>query len=75
MPGPHNKEGLTLPAMTMVNHAVSSFSTQNETGFLRPSVVDWGQSMLYNNINRDNETTLFMSCFAEQYKSPQQSET
>ena len=57
MPELNSKEGLTLPAMTLVNHAVSSFSSQNETG--------WGQSMLQNDNNRDNETTMFMSVLAK----------
>ena len=52
------KEILQLPAITLINHAVHSFSTQNETGDSYMSVP---------NGNRANETTIFESCFVDQY--------
>ena len=52
---PHTtKEALTLPAMPLSNHqhAVSSFSTENETGYLNPSIIVCGGN---------SEKTMFMS--------------
>ena len=56
-----DKEMLQLPAITLINHAVHSFSTQNETGNSYMSVP---------NSIRANETTIFESCFVDQYNCP-----
>ena len=57
------------PTIMLINHAVNSFSTQNETGDSYMSGVK--SNKMPNQIHASNETTIFESCFIDQYNCPQ----